>query len=300
MSAAPRSVAGFLGRWTVAGAVVLCIAVAASTASAQGLSRSGRWFAYDGQPVFLVGFDCQEIASDPSVDYVAALDAFVDQRINKVRIWIYTWFGGAQYLSPWDRSQGAHDLDAWNDAYWARLRDFAEQARARGIVVEVTVFAPYPDGAWWWSEPAFQLAWNRDFNVNGAFSTNASGHFMPEFFDLAYAETTSSSRTLGDYQAALVDKAVAELGGYENVYFEVCNEFGAPDVERWSAWQRHFASRIDAAALTTLLTSAVLGFNLLRPLLVQTRGWNSRSDEIVREQLVRAMISIARPKPDRG
>lgn len=59
------------------------------------------------------------------------------------------------------------------------------------------------------------------------------------------------------------------------------------------------ASRIEAAGLTTLLTSAVLGFNLLRPLLVQTRGWNSRSDEIVREQLVRAMISIARPKPDR-
>lgn len=59
------------------------------------------------------------------------------------------------------------------------------------------------------------------------------------------------------------------------------------------------ASRIDAAALTTLLTSAVLGFNLLRPLLVQTRGWNARSDEILREQLVRAMISIARPKSDR-
>ncbi|HXC53211.1 MAG TPA: helix-turn-helix domain-containing protein [Candidatus Limnocylindrales bacterium] len=60
------------------------------------------------------------------------------------------------------------------------------------------------------------------------------------------------------------------------------------------------ASRIDAAALTTLLTSAVLGFNLLRPLLVQTRGWNARSDEILREQLVRAMISIARPKSNRA
>ncbi|MFN2428002.1 MAG: TetR/AcrR family transcriptional regulator [Candidatus Binatia bacterium] len=60
------------------------------------------------------------------------------------------------------------------------------------------------------------------------------------------------------------------------------------------------ASRIDAAALTTLLTSAVLGFNLLRPLLVETRGWNTRSDEILREQLVKAMISIARPRPDRA
>jgi AcrR family transcriptional regulator len=60
------------------------------------------------------------------------------------------------------------------------------------------------------------------------------------------------------------------------------------------------ASRIDAAALTTLLTSAVLGFHLLRPLLVQTRGWNARSDEILREQLVRAMISIAKPRSDRS
>ncbi|HEY2773085.1 MAG TPA: TetR/AcrR family transcriptional regulator [Candidatus Binatia bacterium] len=56
------------------------------------------------------------------------------------------------------------------------------------------------------------------------------------------------------------------------------------------------ASRVDAAALTTLLTSAVLGFHLLRPLLVQTRGWNTRSDEILRGQLVRAMTSIARPR----
>lgn len=60
------------------------------------------------------------------------------------------------------------------------------------------------------------------------------------------------------------------------------------------------ASRLDAAALTTLLTSAVLGFNLLRPVLVQTRGWNSKSDEILREQLVRAMVSIARPRPERN
>jgi AcrR family transcriptional regulator len=59
------------------------------------------------------------------------------------------------------------------------------------------------------------------------------------------------------------------------------------------------AGRTEAAALTTLLTSAVLGFNLLRPLLVETRGWNARSDEILREQLVRAITSIARPRPER-
>lgn len=58
--------------------------------------------------------------------------------------------------------------------------------------------------------------------------------------------------------------------------------------------------RLDAAVLTTLVTSTVLGFNLLRPLLVETRGWNDQSDEILRRQLVRAVTSIARPtsKPD--
>jgi len=59
-------------------------------------------------------------------------------------------------------------------------------------------------------------------------------------------------------------------------------------------------SRVEAATLTTLLTSAVLGFNLLRPLLVQTRGWNEHSDEILREQLVRAMSSVARPRAARS
>lgn len=56
------------------------------------------------------------------------------------------------------------------------------------------------------------------------------------------------------------------------------------------------ATRLDAAVLTTLLMSAVLGFNLLRPLLVETRGWTGRSDDIIREQLVRAMGALSRPR----
>lgn len=56
------------------------------------------------------------------------------------------------------------------------------------------------------------------------------------------------------------------------------------------------ATRLDAAVLTTLLMSAVLGFNLLRPLLVETRDWSSRSDEILRDQLVRAMGALSRPR----
>lgn len=55
------------------------------------------------------------------------------------------------------------------------------------------------------------------------------------------------------------------------------------------------ATRTEAASLTTLLVSAALGFHLLRPLLVETRGWNAKSDQILSEQLVRAMSALARP-----
>lgn len=56
------------------------------------------------------------------------------------------------------------------------------------------------------------------------------------------------------------------------------------------------ATRLDAAVLTTLLMSAVLGFNLLRPLLAETRGWTTHSDDILRDQLVRAMGGLSRPR----
>ncbi|MEK7705932.1 MAG: carbohydrate-binding protein [Myxococcota bacterium] len=231
----------------------LLLTLAAAPVRAQsGVGHEGQWFTYGGAPTLLVGFDCQELAADPSIDYVAALDAFADNGINKVRVWTYVWFGTTSLgaLTPWLRDgNGDHDLDQWNAAYWTRMHDFVAAARSRSIAVEVTVFAPYPGGTWWWASDSYRLAWNATYNQNGAFSTNASGHFDPEFFDLGYGETSTSGNTLADYQAALVDKVVAELGGYDNVYFEVCNEFGTYglDVPSWYGWQVHWAERIRSA-----------------------------------------------------
>ncbi len=52
-------------------------------------------------------------------------------------------------------------------------------------------------------------------------------------------------------------------------------------------------SRDDAAAMAALLISAVLGFNLLRPMLVEGFGWDEDGDKALREQLVRAMAGLA-------
>ena len=52
-----------------------------------------------------------------------------------------------------------------------------------------------------------------------------------------------------------------------------------------------------AAVITTLLISAVLGFNLLRPLLTSAFEWTANEDRLVRDQLARAMVGLAGPKP---
>jgi hypothetical protein len=223
---------------------------AGSAQSTTGLQRNGRWFTYNGRPTYLVGWDCQELACDPSLNYTAALDLFAQYRLNKVRIWLYCYWDPANFLHPWPYSNGKFNLDQWNPTYWSRVRGFVSAAQARNIVVEVTVFAPNNlDAASDWSSSTTRAAWNKAYNVNGVFSSNASGHFSPQFYNLNHPEVSSSGRKLQDYQRALVDKAVSELGGYANVYFEICNEFPVQnaDIDSVYPWQRHWAQRIDAA-----------------------------------------------------
>ncbi|TVL99251.1 MAG: hypothetical protein CV087_18670 [Candidatus Brocadia sp. WS118] len=216
-----------------------------------GVGRQGRWFTYDDEPTYLVGFDCQELACDPTINYITALDMFVKYRINKVRIWTYCWFGTTSFgaLTPWAREPtGLHNLDQWNPAFWARTRDFLANARDRKIVVEITVFAPYPSTDWWWSETRdYHIAWNESNNVNGVFVADGITLFQPEFFDLNHSAKSKSKKRLQDYQKALIDKAVDEFGEYENVYLEVCNEFGNYDldIDTWHPWQLEWARRID-------------------------------------------------------
>ena len=222
-------------------------------AAAQGLTRQGRWYQYDGQYVWQAGIDFQSCASRKNYNYVATLDALQQARLNKIRIWAYCWFMADTAYAPWVYSNGKYDLDRWDSTYWSRMRDFVSKARARNIVVEFTIFAPYPsrsNATSWWHNPGYQLAWNKAYNVNGAFSSNSSNHFYPEFFDLGYGEQSNSGKTLQDYQQALVDKSVAELGGFQNVQFEIANEFPADFqnrgfIDRVYPWALHWARRVN-------------------------------------------------------
>ena len=217
--------------------------------SAAGLGREGRWFTYHGRPIYLIGYDAQELAANPAIDYATALDLFARYRLNKVRLWSYSYWSPDGFWHPWPYTNGKFNLDAWNEAYWQRLRAVVAAAKRRGIMVEYSIFAPnHVADQERWSSPTSRPAWNKAFNLNGVFSSNSEGSFTPQFFDLTHGETSTSGRTLKDYQQALLDKAVAELGGFDNVYFEVCNEFPlrAGNTDQLYPWQHFWARRLRA------------------------------------------------------
>ena len=231
------------------------ILIVPARAQTTGLERSGRWLMYNNSYPYLVGYDLQQLFSQKSYSY-ADIDYKLNQlqefRINKIRVWINAWFLGINGYYPWIvDANGKKNLDVWNVTYWTRMRDFVQKCKDRDIIVEFTLFTPYPIESAsdsWWKNTAWQVAWNKIFNLNNAFSTNANGHFFPQFFDLNYSERSSSNKTLKDYQKALIDKTIDELNGFGNVYFELANEFPGVWTNDGSAinqvypWQQYWAN----------------------------------------------------------
>jgi hypothetical protein len=132
------------------------------------------------------------------------------------------------YLGPWARSNqpGAadggnkFDLNRWDDAYFARLKDFVAQAGRRGIVVEVVLFCTLYDDNLWKVNPM-----RSGNNINGVGKVKRT-----DVFALKEKELTA-------IQEKTARKLVRVLQEFDNVYFEVCNEpyFGGVT----GAWQDH-------------------------------------------------------------
>jgi len=139
-------------------------------------------------------------------------------------------------LCPWARSRepgyrnggNKFDLARWDGAYFDRLRDFVGEAAKRGVVVELVLFCPFYKDAMWDLSPM-----NAANNVNG-FGT----------MQRTSAYTARATKLLAA-QEAMVRKIVAELKGFDNLYYEICNEpyFGGVT----TAWQHRIAETIVAA-----------------------------------------------------
>lgn len=138
-----------------------------------------------------------------------------------------------RYCAPWPRSDtpgyfdggNKFDLTKWDEEYFRRLKDFVSEAAKRGIVVEYVLFCPNYDEKLWQASPM-----NARNNVNGIGAIGLKDPY------------TLKDKALQDVQDAFVRKAVTELNGFDNVYFEICNEpyFGGVTLD----WQAHIADVI--------------------------------------------------------
>lgn len=130
-----------------------------------------------------------------------------------------------RFIAPWRLRDGKFDLEQWNPEYFERLKDFVAQADARGVVVELVLFCPLYNDSMWTVSP-----------MNAANNVNSIGN-VPK----ADVLTLKDAR-LTEVQDAMVRKIVTELNGFDNVYYEICNEpyFGGVTLE----WQHHIAETI--------------------------------------------------------
>jgi hypothetical protein len=219
------------------------------------LERSGRWLRYDGDWLYMVGVDMQSLVTAHAWsdgpdgydgDFVAILDHLQEARINKVRLWANAWFVTPDRLfgQPFARDDNdAFDLEAWDEAYWSRLRDFVVAARERRIMVEYCFFSQYnhadlADGSW----PGNY--WAAANNLHGAFNpTDGTAGLLKEFYKDEGG--TIDGNSFSHYQDRLIHKAIDEIGSEGNVFFLVMNEPLTGDPASFS-WMRNRATVIKA------------------------------------------------------
>ena len=267
MDSLPHSASRAGRRLSAVAAVVALLGAlpALAHAASAGLALNPdnpRYLTWNGKPIYLVGNGFYYSVSNAGFDYGRYFDEMARSGINYTRTWIllpirqrgedgsdddWRWGRDAypvRYVSPWERSgEGAaydgeprYRLDRFDPAYWKRLRGYLSYARKRRIVVELTFFDDcYIRHGHWDDSPHWEY---HPFNsINGGPIVADSHKEAAEFYNLENDEVRGC-------QEALVEKALAETRGFENVIFEVCNEPYSRSIP-WE-WMQHWVDFIHA------------------------------------------------------
>jgi hypothetical protein len=187
------------------------------------------YFSFHGKPILLItSAEHYGAVINGEFDFSRYLDALAKYGLNYTRIYpgyLFEPMGKflpgntlgakpAHLVLPWARSNqpgyllsgNKFDLDHWNPDYFTRLKDFIEEAGARGIVVEVCLFnAQYSDT--WPISPLY-------------YENNIQGVGKVGFRDTQ----TLKDPQLVEREAAYVRKLVQEVNPYDNVILEICDE----------------------------------------------------------------------------
>ena len=212
--------------------------------------NNGRYFMFRGQRTVLIGSsEHYGAVINAGFNYITYLNEIQNKNLNVVRVFTGPYvevdgeFNIAQntlgpasgnLLFPWARSStpgyalggNKFDLNTWNTAYWDRLTSIVQAASDRGIVVEINLFCTYYNSNSWARSP-----FNPSNNING-YGTCGMVNAL-----------TMNRGNLATVQDAYVTKIVQTLNGFDNIYYEICNEpylLGTVSMD----WQQYMATLI--------------------------------------------------------
>jgi hypothetical protein len=190
------------------------------------------------------------------VPYLAALERY---GLNQTRLWTGFYVedpkafnitnntlapAPGRYIAPWARSDqpgyanggNKFDLSRWDDAFFARLRNYLTEAERRGVMVEIVLFCPFYQDSMWELSPL-----NPRNNVNGV----GAGLTRQSAYDLAQLDAAVVT-----FMDTYVRKIVTEVNHFDNLYFELVNEpYSLNDLVP-ARFQRHVADLIVATEKT--------------------------------------------------
>ncbi len=208
------------------------------------------YFQWRGRPTILItSAEHYGAVMNLDFDYRKYLDTLAADGLNYTRVFSGAYVepqgafniarntlapGPGRFIAPWERSSqpgyanggNKFDLARWDAAYFARLKDFIAYAAKRNIVVELTLFCPMYEEMQWTLSPM-----NAANNVNGVGAVARTDVY-----------TLDKHGGLLAVQEALTRKIVTELNGFDNLFFEICNEayFGGVTIP----WQHRIADVI--------------------------------------------------------
>jgi hypothetical protein len=211
--------------------LLLAVSLASPPAPIALHPENPRYFLFRGKPTILVtSAEHYGAVLNPDFPFKPYLDELRSRKFNYTRIFSGSYCedprsfnirnntlapAPGRFLSPWARSEkpgyanggNKFDLSKWDAQYFQRLKQFLTEAGRRGIVVELSLFCPFYDDSMWNLSPL-----NARNNVNGVGTCGRE-----EVYALKHPDLTGA-------QDALTRKLAEELSGFDNLFFEICNE----------------------------------------------------------------------------
>ena len=211
--------------------------------------RNPFYWQYQGKPVLLLGGSWQDNLFNHPVGLERHLDLLKSCGGNYVRNVMSHRNAGNVFA--YEQVGGTFDLNRWNPEYWRRFDSFLKLTHARGIIVQIEIWATwdhYEDhqSLGGWSKHPFNPVNNVNYTAAesglpaavpyGAAAT-PTGH---KFFHTVPA--LENNTVVLPYQRAFVDKLLSYALGYPHVLYCMNNETGEPVA--WSDfWARHVRTR---------------------------------------------------------